>query len=751
MKLLHLPAALRIALLYLLFGGGWILLSDHLLAALARDVATLTRLQTVKGWAFVLVSALLIYHLVHSSLHSMRQTEAELRQSEERYRQLFSNSMDAILLTAPDGSIFAANPAACALFGRTEQEIQRIGRAGLMAKTDARWQAALTERARTGRFRGELTFRREDGAPFESEISTTLFQNREGQARSNMIIRDITARIQAEQAQRESERRLHFALQKSHTGGWDLDLVDHTAHRTLEHDRIFGYESLLPLWTYEMFLDHVLPEDQAEVDRQFQAAVAAGADWNFECRIRRRDGVVRWIWAAGEHQPGENGQARRMAGIVQDITARKEGEEALRRRADEFATLYDIAHDLIIQGDLPALLETVAQRTARLLGAADATIYLYDPRRDELELAAANVYALSRGARFKVDGGVTSQVVRTRRPATVADYRRWTQQRPELAHLDLRAVIAAPLIYQEEMIGVLGVAEIGSDRQFTSADVRLLELLAAQVAVAIQNVRLREALTAYNWELEKRVAERTQQLEEARTRAESADRVKSAFLATMSHELRTPLNSIIGFTGVLLQGLAGPLNAEQSKQMGMARDSARHLLALINDVLDISKIEAGQLEMQRAPFDMRAAIEAALKLVLPQAQKKGLSLAAAIGANVGEVVSDRRRVEQILLNLLSNAVKFTERGEVRLECRARAGFIETSVHDTGIGIRAEDVEKLFAPFRQIEMGLNRRHEGTGLGLSICKNLVEMLGGEIRVASEWGRGSVFTFTLPLEKT
>ncbi|MBN1813205.1 MAG: transporter substrate-binding domain-containing protein [Anaerolineae bacterium] len=269
---------------------------------------------------------------------------------------------------------------------------------------------------------------------------------------------------------------------------------------------------------------------------------------------------------------------------------------------------------------------------------------------------------------------------------------------------------------------------------------------------AVQDITERkqaeEEIRQLNQELEQRVVERTRELEIAKERAESADRLKSAFLAAMSHELRTPLNSIIGFTGVLLQGLAGPLNPEQTKQLGMTRDSARHLLALINDVLDISKIEAGQLEVTRAPFDMRAAIEEALRLVSPQAQKKGLSLAAAIASNVGEVVSDQRRVEQILLNLLSNAIKFTERGEVRLECRVRDGFIETSVRDTGIGIRPQDMDKLFKPFHQIETGLNRRHEGTGLGLSICKNLVELLGGQTCVESEWGAGSTFTFTLPL---
>ncbi len=260
--------------------------------------------------------------------------------------------------------------------------------------------------------------------------------------------------------------------------------------------------------------------------------------------------------------------------------------------------------------------------------------------------------------------------------------------------------------------------------------------------------RAEDEIRTLNAELEERVARRTEELNAALLKAQEADRIKSAFLATMSHELRTPLNSIIGFTGVLLQELAGPLNAEQVKQLGMVRDSAQHLLALINDVLDISRIEAGQLEVERASFDVRAVIESALRSVSPQAQKKGLALSAAIASNVGSVVSDRRRVEQILLNLLSNAIKFTEQGEVRLECRVRDDRLEISVHDTGIGIRSEDIGKLFEPFRQLENGLNRRREGTGLGLAICKTLVGLLGGQIRVESEWGKGSTFTFTLPL---
>ena len=264
----------------------------------------------------------------------------------------------------------------------------------------------------------------------------------------------------------------------------------------------------------------------------------------------------------------------------------------------------------------------------------------------------------------------------------------------------------------------------------------------------------------------------------AKERAESADRLKSAFLATMSHELRTPLNSIIGFTGIILQGLPGPLNAEQRKQLEMVRGSARHLLALINDVLDISKIEAGQLEVVHEPFDLRASIGKVAGLVKPLAEKKDLALHIELMPEIGRAVSDQRRVEQVLLNLLNNAIKFTERGEVSLrvwqekaapgigventekeEARrgeggvpvpsSSASVLHFQVADTGIGIKQEDLAALFQPFRQIDSGLTRQQEGTGLGLAICRRLAKLMGGEIHAESELGKGSTFTFMLPAE--
>jgi signal transduction histidine kinase len=264
-----------------------------------------------------------------------------------------------------------------------------------------------------------------------------------------------------------------------------------------------------------------------------------------------------------------------------------------------------------------------------------------------------------------------------------------------------------------------------------------------QIELEQAQVQLLEA----NENLEATVAERTRDLAEALEQAQRADKLKSAFLATMSHELRTPLNSILGFSGILVQGMAGPLNPEQARQLGMVSDSARHLLELITDVLDLSKIEAGQLTLASEAFNLGDSLHKALETVRPQALAKNLLLEGDFGPGPGCIVSDRRRVEQILLNLLSNAVKFTEQGTVRLEVRRVGDRVHFEVRDTGQGIREEDLGNLFKPFFQVDSGLNKQHEGTGLGLSICRRLVSLLGGEIQAQSTWGQGSVFRFWLP----
>jgi PAS domain S-box-containing protein len=270
--------------------------------------------------------------------------------------------------------------------------------------------------------------------------------------------------------------------------------------------------------------------------------------------------------------------------------------------------------------------------------------------------------------------------------------------------------------------------------------------------VIIRNINERKKAEAeirkLNESLERRVDERTRELASANERLVELDRLKSLFLASMSHELRTPLNSILGFSGLLLLGMSGPLNDEQAKQLSMVQNSANHLLELINEILDISKIESGKMDLAIESFPIAALMEETVKAVTPLAEAKGLNLEVEVPENL-MLQSDRRRVKQVLMNLLGNAIKFSDRGGIRIEVKALREELTVGVSDRGIGIREEDIEKLFSPFRQIDMSSTKQYEGTGLGLYLCKKILVLLGGAISVKSEFGSGSTFTFVLPMK--
>jgi len=263
--------------------------------------------------------------------------------------------------------------------------------------------------------------------------------------------------------------------------------------------------------------------------------------------------------------------------------------------------------------------------------------------------------------------------------------------------------------------------------------------------------RLKEYYEKLESVVEERTSElknKTEELERARDQAQSADRLKSAFLATMSHELRTPLNSIIGFTGILKQGRPGPLNEEQHKQLSLVQSSARHLLSLINDVLDLSKIEAGQLIIRPEVIELREIIQKVVDINTTLAADKNLLLNVNIAPDIGQITTDRQRLAQVLVNLVNNGIKFTEQGSVTIDVKQESGSVIIQVIDTGMGIEAEKIGVLFQPFYQIDSGTTRKHEGTGLGLSISLKLLNLMGGTIRVESEYQKGSTFIVTLPI---
>jgi signal transduction histidine kinase len=294
-----------------------------------------------------------------------------------------------------------------------------------------------------------------------------------------------------------------------------------------------------------------------------------------------------------------------------------------------------------------------------------------------------------------------------------------------------RSILAVPMLRAGATIGVLTLTRVGQPKPFTEKQIELVKVFADQAVIAIENVRL------FN-----EIQDKTRQLE-------VANKHKSEFLANMSHELRTPLNAIIGFSEALLERMFGELNEKQADYLKDIHESGRHLLSLINDILDLSKIEAGRMELELSCFHLPTAISNAMTLIRERAQHHGIALGADIDPALGELQADERKVKQILLNLLSNAVKFTpDGGRVDVSAKRDTTRVEIAVRDTGIGIAPEDQTALFEEFRQVGRDSLRRAEGTGLGLALTRKFAELHGGDIRVASEPGKGSTFTVSLPI---
>jgi len=304
-----------------------------------------------------------------------------------------------------------------------------------------------------------------------------------------------------------------------------------------------------------------------------------------------------------------------------------------------------------------------------------------------------------------------------------------TRLRELLIRSGYRSVLAVPLLREDHLLGALAVNR-STPGEFAPEVTALLKTFATQSALAIQNARLYREIEVKSREVE------------------AASRHKSEFLANMSHELRTPLNAIMGFSEVLSERMFGDINEKQAEYIGDIRESGQHLLSLINDILDLSKIEAGRMELELSDFDLPSTIENTLILVRERAQRLGIALGCAIDERLGTVHADERKVKQVLLNLLSNALKFTpEGGKISVSAALHDGLAEISVRDTGVGIAPEDQETLFEEFSQVGTA-SKKVEGTGLGLAISRKFIELHGGKIWITSQVGTGSTFAFTLPL---
>jgi signal transduction histidine kinase/CheY-like chemotaxis protein len=408
------------------------------------------------------------------------------------------------------------------------------------------------------------------------------------------------------------------------------------------------------------------------------------------------------------------------------------------QRAEQLATLHRIGLTITSALDLRGVLNALYERIRQIMDAGSFYVALYDDATGMLDFPLM----ISEKGEVPVETrhigdqpGVTGYIIETGQPLHIPDLDAVPEDMPyRSVVLDgrrTRSYLGVPLIFHDLVFGVLSVQSY-EPNAYSKADAELLATIATQASIAIQNARTYE-----------RLVETADELREI-------DRLKTQFLANMSHELRTPLNSIIGFSRVMLKGIDGPLTDLQEADLSSIYNSGQHLLALINSILDMSKIEAGKIDLSFEEVDLLDIFKAVMSTTRAFVKDRPIELRSEVPDILPTVWADAQRVRQVLINLLSNACKFTSDGSITLRTEVGAEFVAISVVDTGIGIDHGAQKRLFIPFQQVDGSTTRRAEGTGLGLAISRSFVEMHGGEIWVHSEPGKGSTFSFTLPIYK-
>lgn len=645
-----------------------------------------------------------------------KKAEKQVKESEKYLESIINNIGDPVFVKDEQSRVVLANNAFCSIFDTQREEILGENWIGKVPQKENEVFLAMDRQViNTGVevvSEVAVSLNKKETRVFSAK--KTRFIDNSGKKFIIGVIRDITEFKKTSEEIWNAHQRLTTHLNNSPLAiiEWDENFIIRNWSKQAKN--IFGWEEKDAVGKHFNELNLVYKEDEASVALVSSELMSGKVKSNSVInRNNTKSNEVIYVEWYNSVLFSEDGQIETIFSLVQDVTERINSERKIRESEGKLSKVFQsniIGFSIVCMNQVRVEVnETMAKMLettrAHLIGKTfeEAKIEIFDEayykQKKRLEL------------KFQENGFLSNETI----SLTLVSGKK----------LSL-LVSAEPLEISGKPHALFAVIDI-SDK-----------------------IKVELELEKYRNNLEDLVEMRTSELEKEKLKAQSADLMKSAFLATMSHELRTPMNSIIGFTGILLKEFAGPLNEEQKKQLNMVKNSGQHLLGLINDILDFSKIEAGKLRVSFYPFNYLITLEKTIAFLLPQASKKGLIINSEI--NEVEVVlnSDERRVEQVLLNLLSNAIKFSDKGIIQVKINVIDGFVVTEIIDQGIGISETDIDKLFEPFIQIEGGLNRSQEGTGLGLAISKNLIEKLGGEIKVKSENEVGSCFTFKLPIKQ-
>jgi PAS domain S-box-containing protein len=711
-----------------------------------------------------------------------RRAGATLRESEARFRALFEHASDLIIAATLDGAIISVNRATEdtlqwpreTLLGRNIRELLTVES---FALGEERMRRVLAGEKLPKIFGLEAV--RRDGSVVPLEGWARLLRGAHGRPVGHEgVYRDITERRLAEEAVRESEERYRTLVDNASDSILTFTLDGTITSVNRAYAKLTG-------WTTDELLGEnwqtlVAPGDRERMAERTRRALAGEKLPSiFEVAALCKDGHTVQLEGRTRTMRTLHGTPVGFQGIYRDISERKRAEDALRESEERYRLMFQEAEDaravlerlyrvttsMQMSWEREDRLRAFEQGVHEALGFDRFYVALASPDLRTLDVATAVGVEMFESLPLSPAAGPFYHVFQTRRPLAVLsndDLRRlppanWEYlERP---YMRSRRFIIAPLLAGDRVIGVASADNKTTGRPITPVHVELFSLLCQQLATALEEARLYAEARAREQEVDTRNRELTdalvqnerllRELEDKSAQLEAASRHKSEFLANMSHELRTPLNAIIGFSEVLVERMFGDINDKQLEYLQDILESGRHLLSLINDILDLAKIEAGRMELEPADFDLPSAIDNALILVRERASRRGITLSSSIDERLGTIRGDERKVKQVLLNLLSNALKFTsEGGRIDLGARLHEEVAEVSVADTGIGIAPADQEAVFEEFRQVGTSDNKA-EGTGLGLALSRKFVTLHGGKIWVQSEVGRGSTFTFTLPVK--